>query len=214
MKNSWYINLFFVAGIGLLFSCHKRQVQNVSQQQGYYEPIRSPIFEKDSIVFFKASIYTYGKSLSGILGIRKQDADTLKVSFFTEMGVKFFDVLITHDSYHLVNCISQLSSPVIMETLVEDIRWVVLWNITYLSQPVRLNSDDQDILVQYEYRNNWITGKLNFSGLPMKITYSYGRKKIPKFDLLFEEYIDNLPRKVIVRHHKFDLKIHLTYFIV
>ena len=120
MKNSWYINLFFVAGIGLLFSCHKRQVQNVSQQQGYYEPIRSPIFEKDSIVFFKASIYTYGKSLSGILGIRKQDADTLKVSFFTEMGVKFFDVLITHDSYHLVNCIFAFTTRILAQRTGED----------------------------------------------------------------------------------------------
>ena len=211
MKNSWFINICIAAIILLITSCVTKSVINSSEKETYNGHIKSPFFDKDSVCFFKASIYTYGKSLSGILAIKKQHTDTLKVSFFTEMGVKFFDVLIFHDSYLIVDCIPQLNSRVIMETLTEDIRWVVLWNLNDLSQPLQISSPKKELLVQYFYKGNWIIGKMSSNDFPDKITYAYGKKKIPKFDVTFNEYYDCIPRKIAVKHHKFDLRIHLSY---
>ena len=186
MKNSWFISICIVVIILLVTSCISRQVTNSSEKEAYNGHIKSPFFEKDSVYFFKASIYTYGKSLSGILAIKKQHTDTLKVSFFTEMGVKFFDIFIFHDSYHIVECIPQLNSKLIMETLVEDIRWVVLWNLNDLSQPLQISSPKKELLVQYFYKGNWIIGNISPNDFPNKITYAYGKKKISKFDVTFD----------------------------
>jgi len=129
MKNFWCINvLFSCIVIAVVSSCATRTYKKASVVSTYDKAIQSNFFSGDSVHYFKTSIDTYGKSLSGILAIRKLNEDTLKVSFFTEIGVSFFDVIVTHDSYQLVRCISQLNSKGIMNTIVEDIRWVVLFN--------------------------------------------------------------------------------------
>jgi hypothetical protein len=191
-------------------SCATRTYRKAAVVSAYDKTIQSNFFSIDSVHYFKTSIDTYGKSLSGILAIRKLNADTLKVSFFTEMGVSFFDVIVTHDSYQLVRCISQLDSKGVMNTIVEDIRWVVLFNLGQLTNPVLIKTGDSAPTVRFNYRDVFIFTQLSKDNEPLLLTYVYGSKFKSKFDVKYASFENSIPNKIFVSHYNIDLKIDLT----
>lgn len=211
MKNFWCINVFLSCIlIAVVSSCATRTYKKATVVSPYDQTIQSHFFSRDSIHYFKTSIDTYGKALSGILAVRKLNADTLKVSFFTEMGVSFFDVIITHDSYQLVRCISQLDSKGVMNTIVEDIRWVVLFNLGQLTNPVTIKSANSAPIVRFNYRDVFIFTQISKDNQPLLLTYVYGSKFKSKFDVKYASFENSIPTKILVSHYNIDLKIDLT----
>jgi|GEM_PF-2479523 len=211
MKNSWFNKIVYSCFLFILAaSCSKHTYRHAEVTGNFDQTIRSDFFKKDSIHYFKTSITTYGKALSGILAIKKQGDDTLKVSFFTEMGVSFFDVLVTHDSYQLVRCISQLNSKPVMNTIVEDIRWVVLFNRNQLSNPSIVKSNTAQKTARFNYQDAYIFAELSKDNEPLVVTYVYGSKFKSKFEIRYASFENSLPGKVFVEHINFDLKIDLT----
>lgn len=211
MKNFWCINvLFSCIVIAVVSSCATRTYKKASVVSTYDKAIQSNFFSGDSVHYFKTSIDTYGKSLSGILAIRKLNEDTLKVSFFTEIGVSFFDVIVTHGSYQLVRCISQLNSKGIMNTIVEDIRWVVLFNLGQLTNPVLVKTGDSVPTVRFNYQDVLIFTQLSKDNQPLLLTYVYGSKFKSKFDVKYASFENSIPNKIFVSHYNIDLKIDLT----
>lgn len=211
MKSFWFSNCLWSGLLLILLSaCARHTYKHAAVVGSFADSIPSHFFEQDSVHYFKTSIDTYGKSLSGILAVKKQSADTLKVSFFTEMGVSFFDVLIMHDSYQLIRCISQLDSKPVMNTIVEDIRWVVLFNSTQLTHPVRIKTTSNYQSVRFDYRDAYIFAELMKDNQPYKITYVYGSKFKRKFEVKYTEPENLTAGKIFVEHFNFDLKIELT----
>ena len=211
MKNFWFINILFNCILAvLLTSCATHTYKKAAVVAAYNQPIPSHFFSTDSVHYFKTSIDTYGKSLSGILAVRKLNEDTLKVSFFTEMGVSFFDVIVTHDSYQLVRCISQLDSKGVMSTIVEDIRWVVLFNLPQLTDPVTVKTGNSIPTVRFNYRDVFIFTQLSKDNAPLLVTYVYGSKFKSKFDVKYASFENSIPNKIFVSHYNIDLKIDLT----
>ena len=193
-----------------MLSCSRNGYKHAVVKEAFNGHLQSSFFKNDSIHYFKTSVSTYGKELSGILAIKRQHPDTLKVSFFTEMGVSFFDVLITHDSYQISRCIPQLDSKAVMSTLAEDIRWVVLFNAGKLHNGVVVQPKNKGNLVRFDYQNEYIFAALNEENVPLKLDYVYGSKFKSKFEIRFEAFEKQLPSKVFVEHHNFNMKIELT----
>jgi len=211
MKSFWYINvLLSCILITVVASCATRAYKKAEVVSTYDKTVQSNYFSIDSVHYFKTSIKTYGKSLSGILAIRKLNADTLKVSFFTEMGMSFFDVIVTHDSYQLVRCIAQLNSKGVMNTIVEDIRWVVLFNLEQLKNPVLVKTGDSAPTVRFNYQDVYIFTQLSKDNQPLLLTYVYGSKFKSKFDVKYASFKNSIPNKIFVSHYNIDLKIDLT----
>ena len=193
-----------------LLSCSRNGYKHAQVKEAFAGTVQSSFFKNDSIHYFKTSVSTYGKALSGILAIKQQHPDTLKVSFFTEMGVSFFDVVVTHDSYQISRCIPQLDSKMIMSTLVEDIRWVVLFNKDQLRNGIVVQLKNKGRMVRFDYQNQYIYAELTEENVPLKLDYVYGSKFKSKFEIRFEAFEKLLPSKVFVEHHNFNMKIDLT----
>lgn len=211
MKNFWFINILFSCIlVASVTSCATHTYKKAAVVSPYHQAIQSHFFSTDSVQYFKTSIDTYGKALSGILAVRKLNDDTLKVSFFTEMGVSFFDVIVTHDSYHLVRCISQLDSKGVMNTIVEDIRWVVLFNLGKLTNPVTVKTGNSDPTVRFNYGDVYIFTQISKDNQPLLLTYVYGSKFKSKFDVKYASFENSIPTKILVSHYNIDLKIDLT----
>ncbi len=211
MKNSWFSNILWSSIFLILLSaCSKHTYKHAAVAAGFDGTIQSPFFEQDSIHYFKTSIDTYGKALSGILAVKKQSEDTLKVSFFTEMGVSFFDAFVTPDSYQLIRCISQLDSKPVMNTIIEDIRWVVLFNKNQLTHPLQVENLSNQQTVRFNYQDAYIFAELAKDNYPYKITYVYGSKFKSKFEVKYATLENLTSSKIFVEHFNFDLKIQLT----
>ena len=211
MKNFLFNKLFCSVVLSIFFiSCSKHTYKNATVTEGFSDTLQSNFFKTDSIYYFKTSVTTYGKELSGILAIKQQHSDTLKVSFFTEMGVSFFDVVVAHDSYQLIRCISQLDSKVIMNTLVEDIRWVVLFNTGQLHNGSVVQSKSMNKMVRFDYQNEYMFAELGEENIPLKLDYVYGSKFKSKFEIRFTAFEKQVPEKIIVEHNNFNMKIDLT----
>ncbi|WP_018345142.1 hypothetical protein [Cytophaga aurantiaca] len=211
MKSFWFIkSISSCILIALVVSCAPHTYKKASVTTVYEQPIQSYFFSKDSVHYFKTSIDTYGKSLSGILAVRRLNVDTLKVSFFTEVGVTFFDAIVTHDSYQLIRCIPQLDSKGVMNTIIEDIRWVVLFNLNQLTDPVLIKTSDPAPIVRSNYQDVFIFTELSKDNLPLLVTYVYGSKFKSKFDIRYDSFENSIPNKIFVRHYNIDLKIDLT----
>jgi hypothetical protein len=210
MKNSWFSNVVWSSILLIMLSaCSKHTYKHAAVAGGFEGAMQSPFFEQDSIHYFKTSIDTYGKALSGILAVKKQSGDTLKVSFFTEMGVSFFDAYVTHDSYQLIRCISQLDSKPVMNTIIEDIRWVVLFNKNQLSDPVQIKSASNQQTVRFNYQGAYIFAELAKDNYPYNITYVYGSKYKRKFEVKYATLENLTASQIFVEHFNFDLKIQL-----
>lgn len=211
MKNSVFNRLFYCVCIFIfLVSCSVQGYKHTTVLRPFTGSLHSDFFKTDSVCYFKTNVTTYGKELSGILAIKQQHPDTLKVSFFTEMGVTFFDVLIAHDSYQISRCISQLDSKNIMNTLVEDIRWVVLFNRGQLHNGFVVQTKNKSEMVRFDYQNQYLFTELNEENQPLKLAYVYGSKFKSKFEIRFDAFQKQLPSKVIVEHHNFNMKIELS----
>lgn len=202
--------LYCICILIFLLSCSRNGYKRAQVKEAFKGDLQSSFFKNDSIYYYKTSVSTYGKELSGILAIKQQHPDTLKVSFFTEMGVSFFDVLITHESYQISRCIPQLDSKLIMNTLVEDIRWVVLFNKDKLYNGFVVQPRNYGNMVRFDYQNEYIFVQLNKENVPLKLDYVYGSKFKSKFEIRFEAFETQLPSKVFVEHHNFNMKIDLT----
>lgn len=211
MKYLMFVNFVLFCFVFItITSCSNRTYKNTSIGPRLTDTLQANFFKTDSVRYYKTSIDSYGKALSGILAIKKLNADTLKVSFFTELGVSFFDVIILHDSYELVRCIPQLDSKGVMNTIVEDIRWVVLFNLNQLSQPVWVKKEGLEPTVRLKYQDAYIFTQIDPDNRPLKITYVYGSKFKSKFEVKYELFKNSIPNKIFVSHFNIDLKIDLT----
>jgi hypothetical protein len=210
MKRFWCNKIPLFVVLFIVTSCATHTYKRSSTLGTYNAVPVANFFQTDSVCYFKTSINTYGKALSGILAVKRMHKDTLKVSFFTEMGVSFFDAVVSHDSYTLMRCIPQLESKSIMNTILEDIRWVVLFNLNQLSDPLEVKTDCALKLVRYSYRDAFIYMHLSKDNHPLLLTYVYGSKFKSKFELNYASFENQTPTKILVKHYNFDLKIELT----
>ena len=211
MKYLLFVNCCLVCFVFItITSCSHKTYKHASVGVPFMDSIQSGFFKTDSVQYYKTSIDTYGKALSGILAIKKLNVDTLKVSFFTEFGVSFFDVLIMHDSYQLVRCIPQLDSKGVMNTIVEDIRWTVLFNLNQISQSVWIKKEGLNPTIRSNYQDVYIFSQLSPDNRPLQITYVYGSKFKSKFEVKYGLFENSIPTKIFVSHFNIDLKIDLT----
>src|SRR6478609_4283964 len=142
-------------------------------------------FKDDSAHFFRTTVNTYGKSLSGLLITKKVNNDTLRVTFMSDMGLKFFDLEIYKGSYQLINCIPQLKSEAVMNTLVGDISTFLLWPYQERKNPVLVLSPvkEEQAVVRYKYGGDYLFYAYHANDQLAKITYAFGKRYKKKYEV-------------------------------
>jgi len=169
-------------------------------------------FKDDSAHFFRTTVNTYGKSLSGLLITKKVNDDTLKVTFMSDMGLKFFDLEIYKGSYQLIYCIPQLKSEAVMNTLVGDMSTFLLWPYLERKNQVLVVSPDkhEKAVVRYSYGDDFLFYAYETNNRLRKITYAYGKKYKKKYEVSYDEYNEAIPQHALIKHKKFKLMIELN----
>jgi hypothetical protein len=168
-------------------------------------------FINDSARFFRTTVDSYGKNLSGLLIAKKVNDDTLRVTFMSDMGLKFFDLEIYKGSYKLINCIPQLKSEAVMNTLVGDMSTFLLWPYQERKSPVLVLSPvkEEQSVVRYEYGSDYLFYAFHANDQLGKITYAYGKRYKKKYEVTYTAYENTIPEHVVIKHTKFKLKIEL-----
>ncbi|MDJ1500174.1 hypothetical protein [Xanthocytophaga agilis] len=164
----------------------------------------------DTAVFYKTSVHTYGKSLSGILGLRKKN-DTLLVTFFSEMGLRFFDISISKDTFEVKDCLPQLRSRAVIQTIVSDLRTAFLWDTDLYTHKTLFYQNKRPI-IRFTYKNDWIFAEPGLDNTLTSIAYTYGRKYKLKYTIHYTEYTGIYARQILIKHANFNLEIRLSLF--
>ncbi|PZW42510.1 hypothetical protein LX95_00824 [Mesonia algae] len=108
--------LFFSCGLSTLKNLEETQIKDAPQQ------IENPYFQNLEASVFKSSINVYGKEVSGILIIKKQEKDISRLAFTTEFGNTLLDITVMPTGYIKNFAIAQLDKKIILKTLAADIR--------------------------------------------------------------------------------------------
>ncbi len=170
-----------------------------------------PVFSDhfDSFLF-KTNIRIYGKNFSGLLVTKQVQPSDYRVIFTTELGMKLFDFEFTDTAFTLHYCIPQFNRTALLKIIRHDIE-ILLMN-KMKSVPVDMFSDTryrytifrnmQNIFTDYYFFDSTKGNKLS------KIEHAKGQIKKTTFTL--DNYVEDIPGHIQVKHHDIRLKIELT----
>ncbi len=109
-----YLTLFLVFSAFILFACDTYKL--IKDNNIYKKELSAPIkIEEGSNVVYKANVDLSVEKLSGLFVIFNADS-LFKVSFISEMGIKFFDMTIDEEGYEFIYCMEPLDKRIILNT--------------------------------------------------------------------------------------------------
>ena len=100
-------------------------------------------------VIYNTQVNVVGNHLSGLLLIKQMSADTTRILFTSETGIKFFDFQLTNTDFKVVYCIKKLNKKIITTQLQKIFR-LVLMNYGNLDNYM---SNGTDSLQLYSWKN-------------------------------------------------------------
>ena len=113
-----------------------------------YEPVSvtrnclellNPGFNND---LYKAQIDISGKSLSGLLLIKKMPDSSTRIVFSTETGVKFFDfAFMENGEFNVIDILKRLDKKVVITALRKDFEVLLIQNTGKIPERVLLNRE-------------------------------------------------------------------------
>jgi hypothetical protein len=197
--------------IGVFAGCHYGHYNRLKPRaaaQGKISVELKPIF-KDSFhsFLFKTNMSLYSRDFSGLLITKQIEPKNYRVVFTTELGMKLFDFEFKDTGFTLHYCAPQFNRPVILKTIQRDIE-ILLMNDIHNAQVL---ADKQDIYTVYKtvmdknYNYYFIE---NTSKNLVRIEHAGKKKK--KIVYTLDNYLDNFPNHVEIRHTDIKLKIELN----
>ncbi len=180
-------------------------------QDSSTDSLRSPYFQQgDSLYLFKTHVETYGKTIGGILILKSKAADTLKATFLSQVGLKFFDIEIYKDTFLVKDAIPQLNIKGVLKTLQDDIRQLVVWDKMRLT-----NRQDMTTLLgkpkmlRYDYGQDHIYFLTDQEQkiLQSQKTIQHTRKL--KNQITYSNFTEGKAQRIAIKHYNFKLLIEL-----
>jgi len=102
----------------------------------------SPLGQADKAFLFRASIKVIGKYYSGLVLIKKMPGDSaIHVVFLSELGLNLLDLSYRDDVFNVVSVQEFLNKPIILHTLKNDFRTLLL-DLSEIEQYKVKASDD------------------------------------------------------------------------
>jgi hypothetical protein len=168
----------------------------------------TPIF-KDSFqsFLFKTNMSLYSRDFSGLLITKQIEPKDYRVVFTTELGMKLFDFEFKDTAFTLHYCTSQFNRPIILKTIRKDIEILLMNDLN----KIEVLADKQDLYTVYRtnidknYNYYFVE---NASKNLVKIEHAVKKKK--KIVYTLDNYLDNFPNHILIRHTDIKLKIELN----
>jgi hypothetical protein len=157
---------------------------------------------------FKTNITVYGKDFSGLLVTKQMSSGDYRVIFTTELGMKLFDFEFKDTAFTLHYCVPQFNQPRLLKTIQQDIEILLMNDVAgkpfeTLTDPKNLyliHRIKQDKMYNYYYTDN-------ASHHLLKIEHSKKRSK--KIIFTLDNYVNDFPNDILIRHYNIKLKIEL-----
>lgn len=209
MKHLLLSSLFFL----LLISCSVPAYRNLHQVEDYsYTGKEFTGFWNYGLkkALYKASVDVYGNHFSGLLLIKELEDESCRVVFLNEMGLKILDLEFKGEKFKVHHCFSAFDKWYILNTIEKDLKLVLLKDVTGEHKPVlfrdgesgeRVYKLESEGLYNY-YFVNGENGQLE----RLENASSSSRKVV----ISFNDYQNNWPRQIEIKHESIDLNITLN----
>lgn len=181
-----------------------RKVEN----EGFTTP-RSIFGENFNSFLFKTNITVYGKDFSGLLITKQMSPEDYRVIFTTELGMKLFDFEFKDTSFTLHYCVPQFNKPKLLKTIQEDIKILLMNDIK--GKTFEKLSDPTGTSVIYRAKE----GKMFNYYFVEKTTnqlskIEHSKKHVKKIIFTFNNYQNDFPSAIVIKHYNIKLKIELN----
>ncbi len=158
---------------------------------------------------FKTNIHVYGKHFSGLLVTKQLQPNDYRVIFTTELGMKLFDFEFKDTAFTLHYCVPQFNRPLLLKTIQHDIEILLMNNLS--GKPVAVLTDKKGLYdikqIHFDDRYNYYF-KEKASQHLVKIEHS--KKWIKKTIFTLNDYKNDFPGNIIIKHCDIKLKIELN----
>ena len=172
--------------------------------------IPKPIFGDNFNSFlFKTNISIYNKDVSGLLVTKQMSAQDYRIIFTTELGMKLFDFEFKDTSFTLHYCVPQFNRPALLKTIQHDIELLLMNNLA--GKPAKDFTDRTNLFaikrIQFDNMYNYYFTEKATNHI-VKIEHS--KKKVKKVVFSLNDYKDDFPTNVVIKHCDIKLKIELN----
>lgn len=189
--------LFFIA-CGSFPNKQHFQIENSSKTVIY-----NPYFSnKTKDYIYKANIYVYKKSFSGILIIKKINNQHHRIVFTTELGNKLFDFSYVKGKFKVNFIIDEMNKSILINILKKDFKVLII-------EKFKINNTytiDKTNVFESEIGKNKHFLFITNNQIVKIIRIRNGKEKVV---FLFSEINDTIANNIQILHHNIKLNIKL-----
>ncbi len=169
-----------------------------------------PLFgENFNSFLFKTNIRVYGKDFSGLLVTKQMQPNDYRVIFTTELGMKLFDFEFKDTSFTLHYFVPQFNRPALLKTIQKDIEILLMNETKNKTAEVLIDQKNNALVYKFEdnkFDNYYFTEKS--TNHIFKIEHA--KKNTKKTTFYLNNYSDQFPSNIMIKHHDIKLKIELN----
>lgn len=163
------------------------------------------IWQSEKSRLFRTEIKIYNNEFSGMLAVKKTDTAKFRIIFINEVGMKFFDFEITETTDSVLFIFEPMNKKLFIKMLIEDYR-----SLLFIPKEKRENlhkTKDRKIVL-HNKKNKMYFLFSEETGYPYAI-YKKGLIR-KKFNLNFQNYKNNFPQSIIIKHNNIKFTNSLT----
>lgn len=210
MQNLW-LNSVLLLVLSFLTACSHKIPKVQTTQDSSRDSLQSPYFQHgDSLYLFKTTVETYGKTIGGILILKSTTADTLKATFISQVGLKFFDMEIYKDTFLVKDVIPQLNIKGVLKTLQDDIRQVLVWDkARFTNRQDMATLLGKPKMLRYEYGQDHIYFFTNVQQQLLQSQKAIQHTRKLKNEVSYSNFSGGKAQHITIKHYNFKLLIEL-----
>lgn len=198
----------FLLLISILFTIHScklpyKIVENYSDTKSY----PTCFISESKSLLYRTKVDAFGNYFSGLLFIKPHSADSVRIVFMSELGLKFFDFEINGNENKINYCLDALNKPYIVNTLVNDFRIMLLKSEA--NKVKFYNTEDENIIIakfSKPFKSNCKMQKNTEQILELK--HKHFIFNVLKID--YSDYANKIPQKINIKHKNIKLNIELS----
>lgn len=158
--------------------------------------------------YYLANVNVLSHNISGILIINRIDSNSNRFIFSSEMGLKFFDLIINSDGAGGINYIfNKMNKKIVTKTLIEDFALILNNPPNHSTFSSFINGGKN--YYSFAKRNKTVYYITNDS-IPNKLTVQLYKKGSPRVEVISEnKSLNNVPDSISINHLNFTFNITL-----
>ena len=185
-----------------LQSCITTSLQPVSKEFEFKKVLSDTL----KSYIYRAKVNLYENDLSGMIVIKPQ-ANSHRIVFINEIGMKFFDIEIFSETYKIHHIFEPMNKKMFVKLLVSDFRFILMQNINSEIKYLRERKSGSDAVKPKGEKEIYYFNRQTH--LPQKaVRYSLIRKNT---FLTYEEYKGEIPEKISIKHKNIKFVMKMTF---